>query len=66
MEAALTASALVGPVTNGSMNPVGILWIAAAAAMAAFVVFLRVGIDAPMGQALPAKEISDRLMGSDS
>jgi hypothetical protein len=54
MEAALTASALVGPVTNGSMNPLGILGIAAAAAMVAFVVVLRVGIDAPMGQALPA------------
>jgi uncharacterized membrane protein YtjA (UPF0391 family) len=53
MEAALTASALIGPVTNWSMSSFGIDGIAAAAAMAALVVFLLVGIHAPVGHAMP-------------
>jgi hypothetical protein len=40
-------------VTNGSMSPSGILGIAAAAAIVVFVVFLLVGIHAPMGHAMP-------------
>jgi hypothetical protein len=58
MEAALTASALIGPVTNWSMSSLGIDGIAAAAAKAALVVFLVLGIHAPVGHAMPRTQNS--------
>jgi hypothetical protein len=53
MEAAPTASALIGPFTNRSIGSLKLVGSAAAAAMAAFVAFLRVGIPAPVGDAMP-------------
>jgi hypothetical protein len=50
MEAAPTASALIGPVTNRSISYLKIVGSAAAAAMAAF---LLIGIHAPVGHAMP-------------
>jgi hypothetical protein len=58
IEAALTACALIGPVTNWSISSLGIDGIAAAAARAAFVVFLMVGIHAPCGHAMPRTQNS--------
>ena len=61
---ATTASALIGPVTNWSMSSFGIDGITAAAAMAAFVVFLLVGIHAPVGHAMPRTQNTDRLVAA--
>jgi len=63
MVAALTASALIGPVTNWSMSSLGIDGIAAAAAIAAFVIFLLVGIHAPVGHAMPRTQNSGQARG---
>jgi len=53
MEAALTASALIGPFTNRSISCSRIVGIAAAAATAAFVVFPLASTHAAVGRALP-------------
>jgi hypothetical protein len=58
MEAALTGSALIGPVTNRSTSSSRIVGIAAAAATAAFVVFPLAGIHAAAGRALPRAQDS--------
>ncbi len=55
IDAALTASALIGPLTNWSINSSGIDGSAAAAA-AAFVVLP--GIDAPARHAMPRTQSS--------
>ena len=59
MEAALTASALMGPVPNWSISSMGIVGSAAAAAMARLVY---VGIDAPCGHAMPRIQHSGRAI----
>src|SRR5574343_992652 len=59
MEAALTASALMGPVTNWSINSLGIRGRAAdLAAMAAFFNFVLLGINAPIGHVMPQTQNS--------
>jgi len=53
-DAALTASPLIGPVTNRSISSFGIDGSAAdLAAIAAFFIFVLLGIDAPCGHAMP-------------
>ena len=50
MEAALTASPVMGPVTNWSISSLGIFGSAADfAAMAAFFIFVLLGINGPVG-----------------
>lgn len=50
MEAAFTASPVIGPVTNWSSSSLGIFGSAALlAAMAAFFVFVLLGINGPVG-----------------
>src|SRR5574343_949033 len=59
MEAALTASALMGPVTNWSINSLGIRGRAAdLAAMAAFFNLDLLGINAPIGHVMPQTQNS--------
>src|SRR5574343_1533220 len=59
MEAALTASALMGPVTTWSINSLGIRGRAAdLAAMAAFFNFVLLGINAPIGHVMPQTQNS--------
>src|SRR6059058_5692487 len=59
MEAALTASPVMGPVTNWSISSLGIFGSAADfAAMAAFFNFVLLGITGPLGHVMPRTQNS--------
>jgi hypothetical protein len=63
MEAALTASPVIGPVTNWSISSLGIFGNAADfAAMAAFFNVVLLGINGPVGHVMPRTQNSGQAL----